>query len=137
MSDELERSGTSPRNSRVDANHERSSASQHRYKGLAAGGFIFLVVAAERIAEWSMYGYSSSQGRHLPAAQGTQALVTGVVIAICGVWMIVLGLQRKHTTQESPTSTGGSAPSSCQNSPQEARRSQHAAAQQGVELDVE
>ena len=59
------------------------------------------------------------------------------VIAISGVWMIVLGLQRKHTTQESPTSTGGSAPSSCQNSPQEARRSQHAAAQQGVEPDVE
>jgi hypothetical protein len=30
MSDELERSGTSPRNSRVDANHERSNASQRR-----------------------------------------------------------------------------------------------------------
>ena len=108
-----------------------------RSKGLVAGGFIFLVAAAERIAEWFMYGSSSSQGRHLPAAQGTQTLVTGVVIAICGVWLIVFGLKRKHTTQASPTSTGGSAPSSCQNGPQEAGRPQHAAAQQGVEPDVE
>lgn len=105
-----------------------------RSKGLAAGGFIFLLAAAERIAEWTMYGYSSSQGRSLPAAQGTHALVTGVVIAICGVWMIVLGLQRRHTTQESPTSTDGTAPSSCQNSPPEAHQSQHAAAEQGDEV---
>ena len=108
-----------------------------RSKGLAAGGFIFLLAAPERIAEWSMYGYSSSQGRHLPAAQGTQALVTGVVIATCGVWMIVLGLQRRHTTQESPTSTDGTAPSSYQNSPQEAHQSRHPAAQQADEPDVE
>ena len=108
-----------------------------RSKWLVAGGCVFILAAAQRIAEWSIYGFSNSQGRHLPAAQGTQALVTGVVIAICGAWMIFVGMRRKSTSQADLSSAEPVARSSSQTSRVEASQPRRAAAQQADEADVE
>ena len=66
-----------------------------RSKWLAAVGLIMVAGGAQRIVEWSMYGYGSSQGRSMPAAFGTHALVTGALVAACGACLLVAGLRRK------------------------------------------
>ena len=73
-----------------------------RNKWLALFAVLLILLGAERIVEWYIFGHTRAQGPSLPKAKGTHALVTGVVIVVLGAWA-AFASTREKTKRSTPT----------------------------------
>ena len=63
---------------------------------LVGTGLLILSAGAERIVSWGTYGYVEAQSPSFPAAYGTQALITGILVLAFGAWLVYRGWRGSH-----------------------------------------